>query len=280
MSKLVSFFTSLSLLFAYLFNFSPAVSDGYKVVDSQKITVLNALVGAQGICTDGEYYYTSGAIAAVNLTGLAKWTTDFKRVKRVLNPLPKEITEKYGSNHIGGIDVYNGTLYCAVEDHGYDYPLVLLFDADTLEYTGKCYELDREMLTDGCPWCAVDRDKGLLYTSTYNHAERILCYDLNNDLAYTGEIAMSQEVHRVQGGSVYNGRLYLSRETPDSTDEEVFSLDLATGEVRLEMVRSMSNYDNEAEDLCVYPMPDGTLFHTQDYDKLLGVNFTHYSVDN
>jgi hypothetical protein len=65
----------------------------------------------QGITTDGEYYYTSGSITAVNLTAIAKRSIkDGTVVKKNINPLP-EVCTKRGNNHIGGISYYNGKIY-------------------------------------------------------------------------------------------------------------------------------------------------------------------------
>lgn len=57
---------------------------------------------------------------------------------------------------------------------------------------------------------------------------------------------------------------------------QVYAVDLADGSVTVEFTRSLPNYDNEAEDICVYPMPDGTLFHSIDYDMLINTNINHY----
>ena len=39
---------------------------------------------------------------------------------------------------------------------------------------------------------------------------------------------------------------------------------------------SLLPVSNEAEDVCVYPMEDGSLFHVVDYDKLINANVSHY----
>ncbi|MBR6004594.1 MAG: hypothetical protein IK063_00015, partial [Clostridia bacterium] len=73
------------------------------------------------------------------------------------------------------------------------------------------------------------------------------------------------------------GVLYLSYDAAHSTDEQVLAVNVENGSVAVEFERSLPNYDNEAEDICVYPLPDGTLFHIIDYDKLICVNVMHYS---
>ena len=114
----------------------------------------------QGITNDGEYYYTSGSITALNLTALAKFTfDDMKMVDSHVNPLPKECKER-GNNHIGGISWYNGKLYTSVEGGDECYACIVVFDCETLEPTGEIYDLPNELYDDGVPWCAVDTETG------------------------------------------------------------------------------------------------------------------------
>lgn len=277
-TKIGSFFTTLALIFSYLFGFAgTSVSEGYELNSEDKLIIADALYAGQGLCFDGEYYYTSGSITALNLTMLAKWDKNFHKVKSRGSAVPKELHEKYGSNHIGGIDCANGYIYAPVEDDDYNYNFVLLFDCDTLEYTGKCYELTCDKLTDGIPWCAVDAENGYFYTSQFDHVTEILRYKLDT-MEYIDSVALDTELFRIQGGSVYNGKLYLSYDVSHSVNEQVIAVDLATGKVVTEMERYLNSYDNEAEDILVYPMADGSLIHCQDYDKLLGVNIRHYAV--
>ena len=56
----------------------------------------------------------------------------------------------------------------------------------------------------------------------------------------------------------------------------MLAVDLADGSVRVEFTRYLPNYDNEAEDICVYPLSDGSLFHLVDYDMLINININRY----
>lgn len=103
----------------------------------------------------------------MNFTGLSKFDNEMNCLKVRTNAVPKEFTEKYGSNHIGGIDCANGYIYAPVEGkvggkHLYNF--ILLYDCKTLKYTGIYYDMSSEYLTDGIPWCAIDRGSGYLYT--------------------------------------------------------------------------------------------------------------------
>lgn len=276
-SKIGSFFTTFSLIIAYIFGFGTvSVSDGYEMTGQEKLTMLDALYMGQGICTDGEYYYSSGSITAINFTGIAKWNKDMKRIKSRSGAVPKELYEMCGSNHIGGIDCANGLIYAPVEDDDYKRNFIITFDCETLEYAGDCYEMTCDKLGDGIPWCAVDGENGYLYTSQFDNVNEILRYNLA-DMTFDKAIPIDTTVNRIQGGSVYNGSIYLSYDVSHSVDEEVIKIDLDNGHVETEMVRYLCNYDNEAEDIVVYPFDDGSLIHIIDYDKLVGVNFRHYA---
>ena len=282
MEKFISFFTSVGLILSYIFGFGTAgVSDGYEIVSKQKLSPVASLYSGQGLCSDGEYFYTSGSLTAVNFTGLAKFDRDMKCIKTKGSSVPEEFHEKYGSDHIGGIDCAGGFIYAPVEGkikgEGYLYNFILLYDCETLEYTGRYYDLTSDYLDDGIPWCAVDRENGFLYTSKFDPVGEILQYDLNT-MNFIKAIPLSEEIRRVQGGSVYEGILYLSYDCKESGGREViYSVDPVSGSVDTVFERSMPNYDNEAEDICVYPMPDGSLYHTLDYDKLICVNIHHIS---
>jgi hypothetical protein len=278
MNRIASFFTTLSLIAVYILGFgSVEVSDGYELIRSEKLSPFVSMFSAQGICCDGEYFYCSGAMTALNFTGLAKFGTDMKCKKVSGGSVPKEFREKYGSNHIGGIDCANGLIYAPVEGKGDRYNFILLYDCETLEYTGKYYDMTCEYLTDGIPWCAVDRENGYLYTSMFDPVDEILQYDLET-MRLIKIIKLSEQIHRIQGGSVYEGMLWLSYDCKDpGTRETVYRVNPGNGKVVTEFIRTVPNYDNEAEDICVYPLEDGSLIHTVDYDKLICNNVMHFA---
>lgn len=74
MSKILSFLMSAVMIFSYLLGFGSIKTDGdYTVVRTDKLNSVLSLYAAQGICYDGENFYCSGAITAVNFTGLSKF---------------------------------------------------------------------------------------------------------------------------------------------------------------------------------------------------------------
>ncbi len=254
-------------------------SPNAELLRTDKFTLDEALLMSQGITTDGEYYYTAGSIAAVDLVGMAKWTVDeFDKVIYTHSAIPKEIKEKYNSDHIGGISYYDGKIYAATEDETDTYNLILIYDAETLEYTGEYYDLGTEYLDDGIPYCAVDGERGYLYTSPFHQTDYILAYNLD-DMTFSHKIMLSEPVDRIQGAEVYNGKIYLSYDVSDSATEKVQTVDIETGKVETLFERTVSGRDHEAEGITVYPMADGSLIHVADYDKLISVNIRHYSVE-
>ncbi|MCR5149647.1 MAG: hypothetical protein K6B52_00285, partial [Clostridiales bacterium] len=204
MAKITSFFVTLSLIFSYIFGLGSISTVGNYSLDSKKkLPSSVSLFTAQGLCCDGEYFYGSGAISALKMTCLSKFDLNMKCKKRKLNAVPKEFTEKYGSSHIGGIDCAGGYIYAPVEgkiDGRYKYNFILLFDCDTLEYTGIYYDMTSSALTDGIPWCAIDRENGFLYTSSFKNIDEILKYDLEK-MEFLGTVKLQHTLDGIQGGS-------------------------------------------------------------------------------
>ena len=283
MDKILSFFTTLSLIFTYLFGLGVSSADsGFAITRQEKLNSIDSMFAAQGICCDSSFFYCSGAMTAVHFTGLSKYDLQMRCIKRSANAVPKEFTQRYGSDHIGGIDCADGLIYAPVEgkyeDQGYVYNFILLYSCETLEYTGVYYDLTSDYLTDGIPWCAIDRAQRILYTSKFNDVTELLCYNLDT-MEFLGTLPLQQTVNRIQGGSVHDGQIYLSYDVSGSTEEQILRIDPDSGAVSVLFTRSLPNYDNEAEDVCVYPLADGSLIHTVDYDKLLNVNVTHYKAE-
>ena len=254
-------------------------SPNAELIRAEQFTLDEALLMSQGITTDGEYFYTSGSIAALDLVGMAKWTADgFQKVIYNHSAIPKEIKEKYNSDHIGGISYYDGKIYAATEDDSDTYNLILIYDAETLEFTGEYYDLGTEYLDDGIPYCAVDGENGYLYTSQFHETDCILAYNLD-DMSFSHKIMLSEPIDRIQGAEYYDGLLYMSYDVSGSATEKVQTVDVTTGEVETLFERTVSGRDHEAEGLTVYPMEDGSFIHIADYDKLISVTIRHYSVE-
>ena len=242
-----------------------------------------ALLMGQGITTDGEYYYTSGALAAIDVTALAKFTfDDMEIVKSRINPLPSECSKR-GDDHIGGISYYNGKIYASVEDSDeYIYPCIVVFDCETLRATGEVYNLPAEIYDDGVPWCAVDPETGYLYASKWSEAKTIYAYDINDSMKLVNEIPLTGlgVIDRIQGGEFYDGTLYLSNDIKGNGNiKNILSVDVETGEVELFAHRDVGGDNVEAEGMTFWKSDDGAVMHVLDYNKVIGIFVRHYNVD-
>ena len=276
---IISVLVTICMIFTGFMDFGEATSTAeVELVSENKLVFLDAFASGQGVTTDGEYYYTSGSLTALGMTSLTKW--DAETMEKLLqndSPIPQEYIDNYGHDHVGGIGYYDGKIYAAVENEAEDKPLVITYDANTLELV-DVFELPADNLPDGIPWCCVDGENGYLYCSQFNEVNEILAFDLET-MEYSHSIELSEQVVRIQGGEVYDGVLYLSSDIANSNDDKIMTVDVATGLVKDFCTRSLPSLaGNEAEGVTVYPMADGTFIHVLDYDKTVGVYLRHYKL--
>ena len=273
----------LPILILTLLTSPKAADTETAVITGEDVFVLEqALIMGQGITTDGEYYYTSGAVAALNLTFLAKFTVeDFRYVESKINPLP-DVCEERGNNHIGGISYYDGKIYASVEGPDEGYPCIAVYDAETLTCNGEVYDLPVELYDDGVPWCAVNPENGYLYASKWSDAETVYVYDVNNEMTLVKEIALKGlgVIDRIQGGEFYNGTLYLSNDCHNNGNiKNILSVNVETGEVAVAAERNVGGENVEAEGMTFSVDENGVTMHVLDYNKIIGVFVRHYKVE-
>jgi len=266
------------LLLTLLFCPSAKSTDTAELISTDTFVMENAMTMGQGITTDGEYYYTSGSLAAVNFTVLAKYTVDgMEFVDRNTSPLPA-VCKNRGNNHIGGISYYNGKLYAPVEGGDDVFACIVVYDAETLEPTGEVYDLPNEYYPDGVPWCAVDGNTGYLYASMWSNTKTIYVYDVNNGMAPVKEIALSDTIKRIQGGEFLDGTLYLSKDSHDKGElKDILSVNTETGEVKVAAERNVGSEDYEAEGMTFTKGENGVVLHVLDYNRTIGVFVNHYA---
>ena len=251
----------------------------YPYESNSKVIGLESLERAQGVTNDGEAWYFSGK------SSLTKIAFDNQTVLAYnYKAIPDELKENYGSAHIGGISCCDGKIYAPLEDSKkWEHPIVALYDAETLEFTGEYHEFSSEILTRGISWITCDKENGLLYSSHSKNADVIYCFDIGN-YDFVKEITLSETVKNIQGGEVYNGQLYVG--TNDGT-RAVYTIDVKSGKVEKVFDRIMyqpkliDNFGGEGEDVTVYPMEDGTLIHALDIGTLfIDANLRHYKLPN
>ena len=249
-----------------------------ELIDTQTFVMTDALTRAQGMTTDGEYYYFSSNFF------MLKTTLEGEKVKENLAAIPADLLLK-GSNHIGGISWCNGKLYAAVED-GDDYlnPYIVIYDPQTLKPTGERYLLPQELHVEGVPWCAADADRGVLYTAEWSNAAVLNVFDLETmqlikTVALTDQSGAPATLHRIQGSEVYNGMLYCSSDI--GSEQPVYEVDPETGVIRELFVRNL--LDAEAEGMTILQDGNDIVFVCMDIGRINGsaicVNLRKYKCE-
>ncbi len=270
-----------SLLFSVMLLFTGGINsifegDVYPYESEHSVVGLETLTRSQDVTTDGEYFYFSGKGA------LEKVSLECDEIIALNhNAITDELKEKYNSQHIGGISYYNGIIYAALEDSKeWQHPIIALYNAETLEYTGVCYELPVDIQTRGVPWVAVDGENGVAYTGDSRNYTEIFKFSLE-DFSFIEAVSLSEEVVKIQGGEVADGKLYAG--TNDMT-RACFAIDLETGEAVKLFDRIMyeykliDNFGGEGEGLTVLEMEDGTYIHTLQLGALfIDSTLRHYS---
>lgn len=269
--SLAAFMTFLSALTLGI----DALSAGkrHPEVSKDNVLLIGAAERSQGITTDGKYYYFSSK------WGLTKSELDGKtRVKSNPLAIPKKLKDEYGLAHIGGISYSkaDNCIYAGLEDSKvWEYPVVAVYNADTLKFTGRYYILDKALHTRGLPWVAVDNDRGLLITLDHSKkANELIFYDIANNMKYVGSVKLSETVRSIQGAEMYGGMLYAA--TNDDT-QAVYKIDPKSGEVSKYFDRNLTK-GSEGEGITVLETADGAVFHAIDMGPLfINAFIRHYA---
>jgi hypothetical protein len=238
-------------------------------VGGQNFGLFEAVPRYQGLTTDGESWYYSWNF------GLLK--TDANHKITGLNFIATPLRYLFrGSDHIGGISYWDGKLYCPLEDSAeYLHPYILIYDAKTLKFTGKVYELPWELHVDGVPWVAVDGPRGLAYTAEWRNAAVLNVFRLE-DFSLVRKQPLSAPLDRIQDAEVYEGILYCASDNGD--EKTILAVDPVTGEVTPLFDRNLGRAV-EAEGMTVRPMADGSFFHcTETGSSRVNVMFNHYAM--
>jgi outer membrane autotransporter protein len=215
---------------------------------------------AQGITTDGTNWYFSGGGSLQIADG------NFDPTKNNFSAIPQELRDPSpgapkGLNHIGDIDYADGLLYIALDSDNddpitgdnYNTPVIAIYNANDLSYTGKSFVLSPPHGTDDiASWVAVDVEKGVGYGMAYGDATEMIVYNLS-DWSFKEYIPLSQTIDEAQGGKILDGWMYFA--TNDDT-QGFYRASLATGEVE-HLGNIESPFSRETEGLSFGDTPDG-----------------------
>lgn len=247
----------------------PPKENYYKDVSTQTFPLFEALIRAQGIANDGDNYYFSSNFGLIK-TALDGTTIEAENLEAIPVPLLFK-----GCKHIGGITYYNGKIFAPIEDSKVFKNLyIATYDAKTLKHI-KSYALPLANHENGVPWCVADPDKGYIYSARRDYITTINVYDAET-MQLVKTISLDSPVHKVQGGDMYNGILYLS---VSRGDQAVYAINLTTGEVKKAISRNLAD-GSEGEGMTILPTTDGALFHVLDIGKdRITVHLRHYAYD-
>ena len=118
---------------------TPTSTETAEITNEFGYSLIDAFLCGQGVDEEGDFFYTSGSLSGIKIccVGIIDKATG-EVIKENLDALPSEF-KKLDYDHIGDISVQNGIIYAPVENKPETDPLVLLYDAETLEYTDTYY---------------------------------------------------------------------------------------------------------------------------------------------
>lgn len=115
-----------------------------------------------------------------------------------------------------------------------------------------------------------------IYTAWHDRISQLNIFEPDN-LEFKGVKEIEGELHKVQGGEIYDGILYL---TINRDGQTVFSVNLKTGESQIAFKRNL-NAGSEGEGLTILPMSDGSFIHALDIaEPRVGIHLRHYAFDH
>ena len=247
------------------------VCTSWKLTGAETFKFQDTLMRSQGVTSDGHGWTFSWQ------GGLERTTDQF--VPTALGTLPVQRDDPptldpatghvhIGGEHIGDVDTDGGLIYAPVEDGNqsagpvdvndpeYQAPHIALYDARTLLYTGKSYDVPLSTNGDGVPWIAIDHKKRELYTGEWGMPhDRLNVFDMQ--MHFKRFLPLSQHLSRIQGAEIRGHTMYASR---DDADKTIFAIDLRTGVVT-KLFSLNPPVQTELEGIAVRPTPDGALLH-------------------
>lgn len=207
-----------------------------ETADQYELVEVHPVVGRQGICAEGGYYWVSGSGT------LSKYDGNWNLVAQNTEPFEGYSLEV---NHIGDIDVYRNELYLGVEyflDGEGKNIQVAVYDGDTLKLK-RVFPFRADTGQMECSGIAVDPDSRTVYMTSWIDDESstyLYMYDLDTG-DYKGRIQLQPAPKWIQGIACFEGRLYVTSDDGDADDnapDHLYRVDVSenkeSGRVRLE----------------------------------------------
>lgn len=191
------------------------------------------LVIMEGLCNNGENFIVSSK------DQLFVMNTDFEILYSLHDAIPHDLRHSLGYDHLGDCQYSDGLLYLPLEEPTYTRPAIFVYKltASSIEFvTYKSQTAQAHM-----PWVAMNADTRLLYSSDYDNVSTIQIY--NADLDFVEDLKIDSVLDKVQGGSFYEGLLYLGVNGGDT----VYSVDVSTGAVTTALVQTEPGSGDEYE---------------------------------
>lgn len=210
-------------------------AEPWMLVEKTTFDYATSVNRAQGLTTDGSSLYFSGE-GMLEITDM-----DYNSILLDTDAIDASLANvsslSYkGLNHIGDIYYSDGLLYIPLDSSDadpvtgekYNTPVIAIYNASDLSYTGSAYALDTpDGTSDIASWVVVDSAAGVGYTMAYHDATRIIVYNLS-DWSFKGYIDLSATIDNAQGAVIIGNRMYFST---DSDGKNVYRANLTTGEV-------------------------------------------------
>jgi 5-oxoprolinase (ATP-hydrolysing) subunit C len=181
----------------------------YKLIDSFEVK------GRQGVTSDGEFYYVSGSKA------LYKYD---KKGKLVLSNESPFDGYPILSNHIGGIDVFNGEIFVSAENFadgvGKDIQIAI-HDAKTLKLK-RAFSFDASTGQQEVSGICVDTDKRIVWMVSWVGEESgryIYGYGLDNG-KFLRKVHLQAPPQWIQGIHYWKGKLYVTADDGTADEKE------------------------------------------------------------
>ncbi len=258
--SLLPVFALAALVFGMISGEPYIVSGDMRIVRSQVYNYCDGVLFCQGLAADETYFYGVGAIKPICYNTLVKIDVETGKIVQTHEMcLPRELVRR-GYSHLGDACLYDGRLFIALEDDLFLHPAVAEYDPGTLEYLTYHVVPDECVGSGNIPWCAVA--DGVLYFSQSNRVDEIRMLDVT-DFSFIGALKLDMELFKVQGGEVYDGKLYITTDQ-GIREKTMIAVDIETGHAEPVFTRCTGRLDAEGEGIAIYPYADGSLFHIID----------------